>query len=143
MAYSLTGPANRLLAILQGLAGIGGAQIGVPESIGPRVYAYLTAGGAPTGRKATGVLYRDARYRVVFVYRLDGAEATAETTLMGLVDAFLAALHADLTLAGTCEGIEIDAGLADAPEYQIRAGREYREWPLLVTARQYATHTVP
>lgn len=142
MAYSLTAPANRLLAIAQGLSGIGGAQIGVPESIGQRVYAFITAGGAVTGRKAAGVMYRDQRYRVVFVYRLDGAEATAEATLMALVDAFLAALHADLTLAATCEGIEIDAGLADAPEYQIRAGKEFREWPLVVTARQYATHNV-
>jgi hypothetical protein len=141
VAYSLTAPAQRLLAILQGLAGIGGAQIGVPESIGPRVYAYLTAGGISSGRKANGVMYRDARYRIAFVYRLDGAETAAETTVMGLVDAFLAALHADLTLAGTCEAIEIDAGLADAPEYQIRAGREYREWPLTVSCRQYATYT--
>lgn len=141
MAYNLVAPANRLVAIAAGLPGIGGAGLGVPLRIGPRVQAFVTAGGIQTTRKATGLMARDARYRVVFAYRLDGDEAAAEATLMGLVDAFMAALQADLTLAGTCESIEIDAGLADAAEYADRAGREYREWPMAVACRQYATHT--
>lgn len=139
MTFNTQSVADELVAILTGLSGMGAVQIGAPESVGPRVSAYVTMGSQSTPRKTTGTVARDARYFVCLTYRLDGAEATAETTLMGLVDAFLTALHADLTLGGICQGLEIDTGLADTPEYQARSGKEYREYPLIITARQYDT----
>ena len=65
-----------------------------------------------------------------------GNVTTAETDLMALVDNFQAALNADLTLAHTCDGIDIDTGLADAPDYRMFAGKEYREYPCIIIARQ-------
>jgi hypothetical protein len=142
MAFNTQAPANRLKIIVEGLSGMSAVQFGVPESIGPTVSAYITMGSQTPIKKATATVARDARYFVAFAYRLDGAEATAETTLMVLVDAFLVALYADLTLAGACEGIEIDTGLADAPEYIARSAKEYREYPVVITARQYGSYTV-
>jgi len=57
------------------------------------------------------------------------------------VDQFLTALYADLTLGGVCNGLEIDTGLADTPDYQMRAGKEYREYPIILTAPQDATYS--
>ena len=143
MSYNTKAPAQKLLTIIQGLSGMGSAQLGVPESWGTKVCAYIGMGSQPTVKKATQVIGRDARYFVSFGYRLDGAEATAEEAMMDLVDAFLAALYADMTLGDTCKSIEVDTGLADAPEYQLRAGKEYREYPIIITCRQYGTYAVP
>jgi hypothetical protein len=145
MAFDTAAVANELVTILSGLTGLtttGAVKIGAPESVAPRLSAYVTIGSQSSAPKTTGTTYRDARYFVNLAYRVDGAEATAETTLMGVVDAFLAALYADLTLGGTCGKIEIDTGLADTPDYQHIAGKEYREYPIIVTARQYGTYTV-
>lgn len=140
MALNTQAVADALVAVLSGLSGIGAVQIGVPESTSPRVSAYVTMGSQPNERKATGLVRRNARYFVLFAYRVDKAETKAETTLMGLVDAFLAALYADLTLGGACKSIEIDTGLADTPDYQLRADKEYREYPVIVTAAQDANY---
>ncbi len=142
MAFNSTNVANQLNTILTALSGMGTAQIGAPESVGPRVMSYVTMGGLTTGRTVTGVVQRESRFFCMFAYRVDGAEATAETTLMGLVDAFLAALHADLTLAGTVRSLEANSANADEPEYQLRAGKEYREYPVTVTVTQRDSYTV-
>lgn len=142
MALDTKAVADRVVAILRGLAGMGAVQKGVPEAWSKRVDAYVTMGSQPQGRKTTGTVYRDARFFVAFCYRVDGAEETAEETLMSLVDAFQAEIYADLTLAGTCQGVELDTGLADDPEYRPYAGKEFREYPIVVTARQYGSYAV-
>lgn len=142
MSFNNTAVLNRLQTILTGLSGMGAAQIGAPEAVGPRVMSYVTMGSQSTTRKATGVIQRETRFFVMFAYRVDAAEATAETTLAGLVDAFLVALHADLTLAGTVEALETNSLAADEPEYQLRAGKEYREYPVVLTTVQRDSYTV-
>lgn len=142
MAYNSGAVAAQLVTILTGLSGMGAAQVGAPESVGPRVSAYVTAGGFGSLRHSGGVMQRDQRFMVMFVYRLDKAEATAETTLMGLVDAFLAAVQADLSLGGTVNTAQLDGSAADEPSYQLRAGQEYREYPVIVTVTQRGTYTV-
>jgi hypothetical protein len=93
-------------------------------------------------RKATAITQRESRFFVMFYYRLDGAEATAETTLMSLVDAFIQAIQDDLTLGGTVFSTEINSLAADEPEYQLRAGKEYREYPMMLTSVQRSTYEV-
>lgn len=136
MAFNSAAVANALVSVLQGLSGLGAVQIGAPESVGPQVSAYVTMGSQSVIRKATGVVQRESRFFCMLAYRVDGAEATAETTLMSLVDAFLAALHADLTLGGTVFSLEANSQAADEPDYQLRAGKEYREYPVVVTVVQ-------
>lgn len=142
MAYDTTAAANELVTLLQNLSGMGNVQIGSPESVGTRVGAYVTMGSQQDGRKTTGTTQRETRFFVMLAYRVDGAEATAETTLMGLVDAFMVALHADLTLNGTCTQLAVNSQVADEPEYQLRAGKEYREYPIIVTVTQQGTYAV-
>jgi hypothetical protein len=142
MSFNTLAPAQRLLAILGGLSGLHGAQIGAPEKVDSRVTAYISMGSQQPTRKAQGLVQRQGRYFVMFAYRVDGNEGAAETTLMGLVDAFLMALYADLTLAGTCKSIEIDIGLADEPYYRLTNGQEYREYPVVIAATQQANYTV-
>jgi hypothetical protein len=142
MTFQTKTVAQQLTTLAAALAGIGGAQIGVPESVDKRVYAMVTAGSQTLTEKATGTLKRDARFNITFAYRLEGSEATAEEALMDLIDLFLVALYADRTLGGRCRNIEVDLSLADAPEYQTRAGKEFREYPILVTAVQEGTFTI-
>jgi hypothetical protein len=119
---------------------MGAVQIGAPESVGPRVTSYVTMGSQNTVRKVIGTVQRESRFSCMFAYRVDGSEATAETTLMGLVDAFMDALHADLTLAGTVDSTEANSQGADEPDYQLRAGKEYREYPVVVTVIQRGSY---
>ncbi len=139
MTLNTLAVANQIVVVLQALSGpaLGNVQIGVPEHAGARVEAYVTIGSQPMVKKNTGTVQRSAHYFVTFAYRLDaGNVTTAETDLMALVDNFQAALNADLTLAHTCDGIDIDTGLADAPDYRMFAGKEYREYPCIIIARQ-------
>lgn len=142
MAYNSAAVAAQLKTVLEGLSGMGAVQIGAPESVGPRVSAYVTLGGQANERKATGIMQRETRFYCMLAYRVDGAETTAETTLMDLADAFLNALHADLTLAGTVEALSADSVAADEPDYQLRAGKEYREYPIIVTVIQRDSYEV-
>lgn len=141
MAFDTAAGANALLAVLNALS-LGGAQIGVPESIGPRVYGTVTAASqayqkVSLGRSA-GLTARDTRYTVTLAYRLDGNESDAELTLMAKLDALVRALAIGTQLAGAAGQVTaLDTGLADAPEYQTRAGKEFREYPVLITLRQY------
>ena len=142
MAFDNGAVAAQLKTVLEGLSGMGVVQIGAPASIGPQVGAYVTMGSQEWTRKTTGTTRRQTRFFCLFAYRLDGAETTAETTLMSLVDAFLAALAADLTLSGNVVGLEADSTAADEPEYQLRGGKEYREYPVIVTTTQQGTYEV-
>jgi len=142
MSFNNSAAANELVTILAGLSGMGAAQVGAPESVGPRVMSYVTLGSQASSRKTAGVMQRETRFFCMFAYRVDGAEASAETTLMDLVDAFLAALHADLTLNGTVRSLEANSLAADEPEYQLRAGKEYREYPVMVTVVQQDSYSV-
>ncbi|MCP4415960.1 MAG: hypothetical protein GY805_05015 [Chloroflexi bacterium] len=121
---------------------MGAAQIGAPESVGPQMISYVTLGGLQVERVATGIVQRESRYFCMLAYRVDGAESTAETTLMDAVDDVLAALHADLTLNGTVTSLDASSATADEPEYQMRAGKEYREYPIVVRVTQRDAYTV-
>lgn len=142
MAFDSSAVATQLVAVLSDLDGMGAAQIGAPESVGPRVHAWVTMGSQAPVRRATGTMERQSRFMVMLAYRVDNAEATAETTLMGLVDDFMEALFADLTLSGTVDALEVTSLAADEPDYQLRAGKEYREYPLVVTVIQRGAYTV-
>lgn len=142
MAYNSSGAANALVTLLTGLTGMGNVQIGSPESMTTRVSAFVTLGSQSTTRKATGITQRETRFFVMLAYRVDGAEATAETTLMGLADAFMDALAADKTLGGVCVDLEANSLAADEPDYQLRAGKEHREYPIVVTVTQRSTYEV-
>lgn len=142
MAFDSLSVANELLWILENLPGMGAAQIGAPASISPKVGSYVTMGSQAPNRIATGVTERDLRMFCMLVYRLDGAEATAETTLMTLADRFVEELHLDLTLNGVVRDVLVNSLAADEPDYQLRAGKEYREYPIIVSVKQRGTYQV-
>ena len=142
MSFNSAAVANQLVTILSGLPGMGAVQIGAPVNVGPQVSAYVTLGGQTVTRKTTGTTRRRSRFFCLLVYRLDGAETTAETTLMNLADAFMDALHSDATLGGTVLDLEATSAAADEPDYQVRGGKEYREYPIIVTVTQAGTYSV-
>lgn len=142
MAFNTRAPAEALVAMLDGLTGVSGAQLGVPASVATRIYATVTAASQALTSKATATTRRAARYMCTLVYRMDGTEAAAEQALMDVLDLFIAALMADRTLGGLVKDLEVDPTLADTPEYQARAGKEYREYPILVTVYQDGSYTV-
>lgn len=136
--FDTAGGAQALLTIVQGLS-VGG-QIGVPETPGARMYCSVTAAGQVYQKITLGAnagkTSRDTRYNLTMVYRLDGNEAAAELALMAKLDLIAAALAIG-TETGHGMVVAFDTGLADTPDYQLRAGKEYREYPILVTLRQY------
>lgn len=138
MSFDTAGGAQALLTIVQGLSVSG--QIGVPETPGARLYCTVSAASQAYSRITLGAnkgkTSRDTRYLLSLVYRLDGGEATAELALMAKLDAIAVALAIGTETAGG-QVVAFDTGLADTPEYQLRAGKEYREFPILVTLRQY------
>ncbi len=140
MSFNTLACGTAIINVLTGLGSLAQVQFGAPDSVGVRVSAFVTMGGQTIGPKTTGTTKREARYFVELAYRLDGTETTAETVMMGIVDAFIAAIFADLTLAGTCQYTEISLALADAPEYRTLVGKEYREYPIVLTCCQYGTY---
>lgn len=142
MAFSNSAVLTQLNSTLAALSGMGVSQIGAPESVGPRVSAYVTLGSQSVSRIAGGLVQRESRFFCMFAYRLDGAEATAETTLAAAVDAFMQAIQDDLTLGDNVETTEVSSHAADEPDYQLRAGKEYREYPVMITATQRSTYEV-
>lgn len=137
MSFNTAAGANALLAVVQGLSVDG--QIGVPESVNKRLYATVTAAGQTYSKLTLGAnagrTMRDARYMVTLVYRMDGGEAAAEAALMAKLDALALALKPGTETAGGLV-VAFETGLADTPDYQVRAGKEFREFPILVTLRQ-------
>lgn len=134
--FDSVGPLNRLKTILAGIAGVGQTTKGIPESVGARVSASVSVGGQRLEFDAFKILERMTGYFVEFAYRVQGNEGAAEDQLAAFLDAFLAALYADQTLGGTCEGIETDFSLTSDPNYRPTAGQEFRVFPLVVWARQ-------
>ena len=134
-------PLDRLITVLQALAGMQQVYRGVPESIGSRVSAYVALAGQRLVDKTGGLVQREARYFVGFAYRVGGAEANAENTLAALVDAFITAMLAERrsNLGGTVDSVSLDLSLSDAPEYQPVAGQEFRVFPVLVLTTQQHT----
>ena len=120
--------------------------IGAPLSISKKLTAYVTLGAQPQGIKTQGTIWRDARFFIDFAYRVDDNipddVATAESTLAATLDALEQAIYDDKTLDGVCFDTIIEAGTTEEPEYRIRAAREFREYAVILTCRQYTTYEV-
>lgn len=142
MAFDTLSTATAIADLLGSISGISTVQFGAPLAIGPKVSAYITIGQQPSDVKTQGTTWRDAHYFVDLCYRVDDAESDAETSLMAALDAIQAAVYADKTLGGIVSNTTIDTGMADEPEYRIRAGREFREYPIVLICRQYGTYEV-
>lgn len=142
MAYNSGAVASALVTVLEGLNGMGNVQIGAPESMTTRVSSFVTLGSHQSQRKTNGIMQRLTRFFVMFAYRVDGSEATAETTLMGLVDDFMNAIDNDKTLGGVVYDATAESQAADEPDYQLRAGKEFREYPVIVTVTQRDAYAV-
>jgi hypothetical protein len=146
VALNTAAPLARLVAVLEALPGLQTVYVGVPESIGPQVAAYVALAGQSLSNETNDLAQREARYFVAFAYAVAGAEATAETTIAGLVDAFQAALLAerDSGMNGgggpVVDSLGWDFSLGDRPDYQPIAGQEFRVWPCLVTVTQHASY---
>lgn len=144
MAFNTPAVADALVTLLQGLTSMATATVqkGAPMSVGTRRAAYVTAGAQRPEPKAGGMTMNDSRFFIDLAYRLDGDESAAETWLMTVIDEFLAAISADLTLGGTVSNVEIDMGMSEEPEYRERGAKEYREYPIVLTVRQYGSYVV-
>ena len=144
MALDTAAPLARLVTVLEGLPGIGAGSVytGVPESIGPRVAAYVALGGQRFDTETTNTLQREATYFVGFAYAVEGSEATAETTIAGLLDAFQAALltERETGMGGLVDSVGWEFSLGDGPEYTPVAGSEFRLYPVLVRVTQHTTY---
>lgn len=134
--FNTKAPLLQLVTILDGIAAIQQIYTGAPESVGPRLCAYVTVASQTIVDKATRVLQREGRYTVGLAYAVEGNEGAAEQALADALDAFITAVYADRTLAGTVYDARLDFALADSPEYQVAAGMETRVFPVVVVTTQ-------
>lgn len=143
MTYSTSAAYDAVCAVVAALPGGVELHRGAPESYAGKTAAYVSVGGSVVRPKLIGrVDERESRIRVVFAVRVGADEAAAEATLAGLVDALAVGLGADPSLGGTVSRIVVDAALADAPEYALLAGPEYRVYPVGVTVYQRHAYAV-
>jgi len=146
LSFTTSAPLTALATMLGSVTGIQDVRTGVPESLSNRVSAYVTVSGQRIIDKASGLLQREADYFIEIGYRVQGAEATAETTVAAALDDFVADFYAarkngtGLFLEATTQvkSGSLDLSLASSPEYRILAGQEYRLQPIVVTVVQYA-----
>jgi len=113
---------------------------GVPASMSNQVSAYVAGAGQSIIPKADRVYDKDARFFVAFGYRVENQVATAENTVLQLVDSFATLF---ITSRSGSTGIfhpstgvtsgQLDLAVVDSPEYIPMAGMEYRIFPIMVT----------
>jgi hypothetical protein len=144
MSLNLGAPLDALVSMVAGISGVQAVYRGAPESMSNRVSAYVALGGHSIESDEFRELERQQRYLVVFGYRVQNAEATAEDTIADAVDAFEMAFFS-ARAAGTglfatattqVEDGALDVAGADSPEYAAYAGQEFRLYPLVVTVVQ-------
>lgn len=128
-----------IATLVGSLSGVQQVYIGAPESIGARVSAYVTLGDLTPQPKANQVASRNPQAMVTFVYKVAGAEQTAELIICDLVDALTTAVYADRTLGGTSQSAEMDMGLNNQPAYMATASGEFRRYVVLITGLQTAS----
>lgn len=140
MAFDTPGALATIAAWVDALSGIQAVYVGVPESVGSQVVAYVTVGGQDAPLRATGGFLRQRiRFVVTFAYHVAGAEATAEQTIAALIDALKRSVWDDPTLGGAVLSAEVDLAIADQPEYMDWAEQEFRRYPLVVSVEQAET----
>jgi hypothetical protein len=144
MTFDSAAPLAALRTLVAGAMSNETVYVGVPESGASRLIAYLTLGGQKPQDFAAGrCLIRPMRYRITLAYALDGNEQAAEEALGPVLDALTLALFAarDTKLGGTVDSMEEpDLSGADEPRYQMFAGSEYREYPIVVTVSQQSLY---
>lgn len=129
-----------VVAVVTALSGVQRVYQGVPESIGNQVVAIVTVGGQRVLRRMSGgAQVWEQRFVVTFAYRVGAAESTAEATIAQLIDRLRLAILDDRNLDGTVSSADVDLSLADGPEYELRAGQEFRRYPVAVVTEQIAT----
>lgn len=139
MAVDPTATAQRLVAVLSGLTGMQSVMLGVPESLGTRVAAYVTFDRWGVDDRIGGLGRYEVDFQVTFGYRVAGAEPAVETDLMAMVGRFTAAVMAErrTQFAGTCSSVPAgfpDFSRAASPQYAPFAGVEFRLYPGIVRA---------
>jgi len=141
-ALDTTAGGNAIIALLGSILSISHVQWGVPESASTRLSAYVTVGSQSPERKTSATVVRWTRYMVLLAYRVDNNEQSAEQALAAAVEGIQAAIQNDLTLGSVAADAEIDLGLADDPQYRMTAGREYREYPIIIALKQYGSYNI-
>jgi hypothetical protein len=113
---------------------VASAAVGEPKAVADKVGAFVTGGGFDTRVKLMGgVSTAVLRYRVTFVCRVLKQQAAAEATVIGCALAFAAGIEDDRTLGGTCNSADVDASVADTPQYVLLADEEFRYYPVVVS----------
>lgn len=125
--------------LVAGLSGLQQTYVGAPESIAARVSAFVTIGDLTPYPKANQLAQRNPEVMVTFVYRVAGAEQTAELIVCSLVDELTTAVYADRTLGGTSQTAELNMGINREPAYMAIAGSEFRRYVVLITGQQTAS----
>ncbi|HXI17969.1 MAG TPA: hypothetical protein VNM48_16525 [Chloroflexota bacterium] len=146
-SWNLAGGLAALVALLQSApltaAGLQNVKTGSPEGFTHRVSAYVAAlPGSPAPAASGGLMSREVRYFIGIGYRVQGAEATAETTLCAVVDAFHRAFHTTYPsrdLGGVIDNGRFEERPERSPVYQRLAVQEFRIVPLVLVGTQQET----
>jgi hypothetical protein len=135
---------NRLVAVLQGIAGIQHVYLGAPESLDSLVNVYVTLDRWQLRDVAIGgLLSHDIDVAITFGYAVAGAEQTVEADLGTKIGATITALLAErrTRLNGTVNQMGLpDFSRASEPQYAAIAGSEFRLYPGIVAITLQETY---
>lgn len=127
---------NRLVSVLQGIAGMQHVYLGAPESLDSLVNCYVTLDRWQLRDAAMGGLAaHDIDVAITFGYAVAGAEQIVEADLGTKVGAAITALLAErrTRLGGTVTQMGLpDFTRAAEPRYAAIAGAEFRLYPGIV-----------
>lgn len=144
--YNTPGFLDAVMALLRAQPGISEVVLGAPSQLTERVTAYVTVGPQRFIAKAAngpsgGVIEKWSYAFIVLACRITdrGPVAEAEAVIARFADTWPVALFADRTLGGVVQDVAIDMEIAREPDYQMRAGREWREYPCLISGKQQLT----
>lgn len=148
MALDSVSPLAAIQALLLGL--VDGANqpllksvvIGVPTAIGNNVAAYVALSPQAVAPVASGVIQRESSYFIGIYYQMAASISEPELALAAVVDAFIKAVYADLTLGGLAMKLVLDLSLSKDPKYALVVGQEYRTFPAQITLTQRDSYNV-
>jgi hypothetical protein len=115
--------------------------MGVPESFAARINAFIVLGAATPQDSMMGSQEWMPAITVVFGYRVEAVESTAELVIADLILELTDAIvgpSGDATVGGTIDRgrVTLDMSGASMPEYRAIAGSEARLYPVTITGYQ-------
>jgi hypothetical protein len=125
--------------MMEGIDGVQDVRIGVPRSLPFQASVFLAGAGDDAKPRVTETITNEFAIRIHFGYRVAENMALveeAELQLLAFKDALIRAHWANKKLGGVVEDSRLDFSPSRSAEYEVRAGQEWRIYPVDLLCKQ-------